>query len=373
MRSDPISFFSSLEDPRLDRCKAHALTDIVFLTLCAVLAGCESWDDIAEFGKTKIDWLRQFIPLENGVPSHDTLNRVFALLDPDTLQGCFLDWVREVAGVSDGQIVAIDGKRMNNAGVDGKKAIVHMVHAWSCANQVLLGQVKTEAKTNEIKAIPTLLDALSIEGCIVTIDAMGCQAAIAEKIRSKGADYVLTVKGNQSLLERDLKRTFEDAGADAFTIPDRIWEGTEFGHGRVEYRCCRVLPAETAAILDREKWADLGALVQTYSRITDKKTGKERSETRYFISSLKPDAGLLAKAVRAHWGVENNLHWSLDVVFDEDGSTKQAGNAAQNFGLIVRMALALIKKETTSKRSMKGKRLKAGWDDDYLRKILGNL
>lgn len=372
MKSDTISFFSSLEDPRLDRCKAHALTDIVFLTLCAVLAGCESWDDIADFGAVKIEWLRKFVQLPNGIPSHDTLNRVFALLDPDALQKCFLDWVREVAELTSGSVVAIDGKRMNNAGVNGKKAIVHMVHAWNCANHLLLGQVKTEAKTNEIKAIPTLLDVLSIQGCIVTIDAMGCQRQIAAKIKSKEADYVLTVKGNQSLLERDLERAFLNAPASDFSLPDRYWEKTECGHGRVEYRCCRVLPVGDY-VVEREQWAGLKTLVQTQSRVTDKKTGKESAEVRYFISSLEPDASQIANAVRAHWSVENNLHWCLDVIFNEDGSTKQAGNAAQNFGLIVRMALALLKKEKTSKRSLKGKRLRAAFDDHYLLKILDNL
>lgn len=372
MKSDLISFFSSLEDPRLDRCKAHALTDIVFLTLCAVLAGCESWDDIADFGEIKIEWLRQFVPFSNGIPSHDTLNRVFALLDPDALQKCFLDWVGEVAQLTAGSVVAIDGKRMNNAGVDGKKAIVHMVHAWSQANHVLLGQVKTEAKTNEIKAIPTLLDVLSIEGCIVTIDAMGCQRQIASKIKSKEADYVLTVKGNQSLLERDLERAFHSASALDFSLPGRYWEQTECGHGRVEHRCCRVLAVENQ-VGEREQWVGLKTLVQTQSRITDKKTGKESTEVRYFISSLAPDAAQIANAVRAHWSIENNLHWCLDVVFNEDGSTKQAGNAAQNFGLILRMALTLLKKEKTSKRSLKGKRLRAALDEQYLLKILDNL
>lgn len=364
----PVPYFATLKDPRLDRCKAHALSDIIFLTLAAVLAGCETWDDIEEFGHTRQQWLQQFVPLQNGIPSHDTINRVFALLDPDAFQQCFLQWVRQVADKTDGRIIAIDGKRMCNAGVDGAKAVVHMVHAWSHANHILLGQLKTEAKSNEITAIPSLLGLLELDGSIVTIDAMGCQRAIAKAIVDKGAGYVLAVKDNQAHLADDIEAAFQGrvpAGAGS----PLFWEQSECGHGRIEYRCCRVLEAGSH-VCDPELWAGLQTIAQVERRSTDKASGQVQTETRYFISSLPAQAALIAQAVRGHWSVENNLHWSLDVVFREDYSTKQAGNAAQNFGLINRMALSMLKAETTLKRSLKGKRLKAGWDNAYLEKIL---
>lgn len=362
---NPIAYFASLEDPRIDRCKAHALTDIIFLTLAAVLSGCESWDDIEEFGHTKEEWLRNFIPLENGIPSHDTINRVFAVLDAQAFQHCFMEWVREVADTSGGQIIAIDGKRMCNAGVDGRKAVVHMVHAWSEANHLLLGQYKTDDKSNEITAIPTLLDLLVLQGYIVTIDAMGCQRDIAKAIINKEADYVLAVKDNQGHLFDDIGAAFERAQG----VRLQTFEQVESGHGRIEYRCCRVLDARDY-VCDPDKWVGLRTIAQVESRCTDKASGKVSTEQRYFISSLAPEASLIAKAVRAHWSVENNLHWSLDVVFGEDYSTKAAGNAAQNFGLVTRMALSMLKAEKSVKRSLKGKRLKAAWDNNYLQKLL---
>ena len=364
--SNPIPYFASLKDPRIDRCKAHALTDIIFLTLAAVLAGCESWDDIEEFGHTKEAWLRAFVPLENGIPSHDTINRVFAALDADAFQHCFLDWVKQVANTSSGEIVAIDGKRMCNAGEGGCKSVVHMVHAWSQANHLLLGQIKTNDKSNEITAIPTLLDLLMLKGCIITIDAMGCQRDIAQAIVKKEAGYVLAVKDNQGHLAEDIRAAFERSPSGTGFQP---WEHLEVGHGRIDYRCCRVLKASDY-VLDCERWAGLQTIAQVETRRTDKASGQVSTEKRYFISSLPVEAALIAKAVRGHWSVENNLHWSLDVVFGEDYSTKQAGNAAQNFGLVVRMALSILKAEKSLKRSLKGKRLKAAWDNAYLQKLL---
>lgn len=204
-----LSFFEGLTDPRMDRTKLHWLKDIIGLTICAVLSGCNDWDEIEIYGEQKQEWLKQFLVLENGIPSHDTINRLFAALNPQELQDCFLDWVQSIAGISHGRIVSIDGKRLCNAGIEGKKAIIHMVGAWSNENNMVLGQVKTEDKSNEITAIPTLLDLLVLEGAIVTIDAMGCQTAIAEKIIDHKADYVLAVKENQGHLLDDIKEAFE--------------------------------------------------------------------------------------------------------------------------------------------------------------------
>lgn len=370
----PISFFSSLPDPRRGNRTTYALTDILFLVLCAVLAGCESWNDISEFGRTKTAWLRRYIKLEKGVPSHDTLNRVFALLDPAALHKGFLEWVAGVCKHSHGDVVAIDGKSLCNAGTDGSKSFVHLVHAWSEANQMLIGQLKTTeaSKTNEIKAIPALIEMLSIKGCILTIDAMGCQWQIAKAITEKEGYYVLAVKGNQSLLLRDIKAAFEQDKDKSLACEKLHFEHTEYGHGRIEYRSVQVLPAGDY-VVEKEKWPDLKTLARIENRTTDKKSGEQRSQVRYYICSVEPDAALIARAVRAHWSVENQLHWSLDVVFGEDYSTKQAGNAAQNFSLITKMGMGLLKKETSLKRSMKGKRLKAAWDENYLQKIIGIL
>lgn len=367
----PTSFFSSVEDPRHGNRKTYTLTDILFLVLCAVLSGCESWNEISEFGRTKTLWLRRYIKLEKGIPSHDTLNRVFALLDPVSLHKGFLEWVAGVCKQSNGDVIAIDGKSLCNAGTDGAKGFVHLVHAWSEANQMLIGQLKTTeaSKTNEIKAIPALIEMLSIKGCIITIDAMGCQRTIAKTIVDKEGDYVLAVKKNQSLLLRDIEAAFEKDKDKALACEKLHFEHTEYGHGRIEYRSAQVLPAGDY-LVEKEKWPALKTLARIENRTTDKKSGEVRIQVRYYICSVEPDAALVARAVRAHWSVENQLHWSLDVVFGEDYSTKQAGNAAQNFSLIVKVAMALLKKETSIKGSMKGKRLKAAWDENYLQKII---
>lgn len=361
----PIPFFDDLTDPRIDRCKLHKLTDILFLTLCAVMSGCDTWDEIGDYGHEKHSWLKGFIELAAGIPSHDTINRLFAALDPDAFQRCFLNWVEAVSIQTGGQIIAIDGKRLCRSGLEGKKAVVHLVEAWSGANNIMLGEVRCADKSNEITAIPTLLDLLCIKGAIITIDAMGCQRDIAAAIVAKGADYVLAVKDNQHRLLENIEEAFSSGIAKA-AVP---FEGRNLGHGRIEYRRCRVLEAD-GWVEDLDGWAGLRSIAEVLSQVEDKSSGAKQEQRRYYISSLSPDATVLAGAVRAHWGIENGLHWTLDVVFREDYSTKRAGAAAQNFALLSRLTLSLLKGDKSTKGSIRRKRMKAGWSNEYLEAFL---
>jgi predicted transposase YbfD/YdcC len=307
--------------------------------------------------------LRKYLELPNGIPSHDTFNRVFAALAPEALRECFLSWVEEVVSLAQGQVVSIDGKRLCGSGQDGKRSIIHLVSAWSEVNQMVLAQVKVEEKSNEITAIPTLLGMLELKGCIVTIDAMGCQRDIAECITAKEADYILAVKGNQGFLLDDVKEAFaESKGMQSHTQLNT-------NHGRIEKRICRVIQ-NTDWICGKEEWKELNSLVEITAERTHKSSGEKQSEVRYYISSLKADAPSFNHYVRSHWGIENQLHWTLDVAFSEDQSQKRAGNAAENFALINRIALNLLKNDKETKISMKNKRHKAGWDNGYVIHLL---
>jgi len=360
-----IELFSSLPDPRVERTRRHKLIDILVITIAAVLSGCDDWNEIELYGNSKKEWLKTFLELPEGIPSHDTFNRVFAMLDPEALQNRFLSWVQSVAAVSEGQIISIDGKRLCGSGKDGSKSIIHMVSAWSSANNLVLAQTKVEDKTNEITAIPQLLDILLIKGCIITIDAMGCQKEIAAKIIDKQADYILAVKNNQEHLSDDLQEAFTQSKAGAITSQ------TEAGHGRIEKRTCRLI-SDTEWVCKEQEWKSLKTLIEISTERTNKATGEMQRETRYYISSLQADAKRFNEAIRLHWGIENNLHWCLDVVFHEDSSQKQAGNAAENFAIITRIALNLIKMDKTKKTSMKNKRHLAGWDNHFLQTLLFN-
>lgn len=360
----PIDYFSGLEDPRVERTKEHGLQDIIFITIAAVICGAETWNDIENYGKSKEPWLKGFLQLPNGIPSHDTFNRVYSALDPEKLEECFLKWVRSISVLTQGEVIGIDGKSICGSRAKGPKSIVHMVSAWANQNQLSLGQVKVNDKSNEITAIPKLLDVLVINGCIVTIDAMGCQTKIAEKIIKKGANYILAVKGNQGSLEGQVRDTVKLEG------PDSEWESSDFGHGRIETRKCSVY-TDLSHIESPEKWESLKCIVKVEATRYHKSSGKEESETRLYISSCPPDPEKIGKSIREHWGIENSLHWVLDVAFGEDKSRKRSGHAAQNFSIINRIALNLLKNEP-KKRSVKGKRLDAGWDNNYLIKILKN-
>ncbi len=362
--------FESLPDPRIDRQKLHHLIDIISISICAALCGAEGWTDVAEFGKAKKDWFQTFLELPNGIPSHDTFGRFFSLLDPQAFQDTFLQWVQSVNDLFKGQVVAIDGKCLRRSHDHGKgKAAIYMVSAWATANQLVLGQVKTDEKSNEITAIPKLLRALEVKGCIVTIDAAGCQKGIATQIRSQGADYVLALKGNQGNLREYVEDYFTTARVNDFHgVPHDYHETIDGGHGRVEIRRhwsieqFRDFPGKAA-------WKDLCSIGMVES---ERHTGSEVTlDCRYYISSLPADAKQFAASVRAHWGVENGLHWCLDVGFREDDCRVRQGNASENFAVVRHIALNLLKKERSFKGGLRAKRLKAGWDQDYLIKILG--
>ena len=358
-----MTFFEDLTDPRVERTKLHSLKDIIALTICAVLSGCNDWEEIEIYGISKERWLRTFLELPNGIPSHDTINRLFSVLNPHELQECFIKWVQSIAGISNGNIVSIDGKRLCNAGEKGKKSIIHMVSAWNNANNMVMGQVKTEEKSNEITAIPALLNLLILEGAIVTIDAMGCQKTITKEIIEKGADYVIAVKDNQAHLLDDIKEAFNQT-------PAAISETTlEIGHGRIEKRTCKVI-TDMDWISKADGWEKLQSIIKVETERTDKQSGEKVSEQRFYISSLITSSKHLNEIIRSHWGIENKLHWSLDVTFKEDYSTKQAGNAAHNFSTITKIALNLLKQENSKKRSIKNKRLLCGWNEDFLANLL---
>jgi len=363
--SNPMEHFSSLTDPRVERTKEHLLEDIIFITIAAVICGCENWNEIESYGESKQEWLSEFLRLPGGIPSHDTFNRVFAALDPVEFETCFLEWVKSVAELSEGEVISIDGKTIRGSRGKGAKSAIHMVSAWAGLNNMVLGQVKTEEKSNEITAIPKLLSVLELKGCIVTIDAMGCQTAIVKQIREGQADYLIAVKGNQGQLEQDVEDTLR------FCKPVSTSKDVDAGHGRVETRMCSVY-TDLSHVQQSERWTDLKAIACVEAIRYNKTSQTEQHEKRYYITSINANAEKIEKAVRSHWGIENSLHWVLDVAFHEDSSRKRTGNAAENFSVICRIALNLIKNEKTKKRSVKGKKLIAGWDNEYLLKILKN-
>jgi len=361
----PLTYFAELRDPRVERTREHLLEEILLIAIAAVLSGAGSWNEIEGYGKAKRPWFKGFLQLPGGIPSHDTFNRVISALDPVEMEKGFADWVVSIAKLTSGEVVAIDGKALCGTREAGKKTLVHMVSAWANANSLVLAQRKVDDKSNEITAIPKLLDALELSRAVVTIDAMGCQRNIAEKIVAKKADYVLAVKENQGHLLDQIKDSFQMLGADA------VAEDVDCGHGRVEQRRCSVI-ADLSLLEKPGEWASLQGLVRIESVRYHKATGKTESETRYYITSLKPDAARLNQVIRQHWGIENKLHWALDVSFGEDLDRKRQKNAAQNFSLLNRIALNLLKQDKTCTLGIKGKRLKAGWDNDYLLQLLGN-
>jgi predicted transposase YbfD/YdcC len=345
---NPVNYFSEIEDPRIDHTKEHLLEDIIFITIAAVICGAETWNDIEDYGKSKEDWLGQYLQLPNGIPSHDTFNRLFSALDPSQLETCFLNWVRDATRLSHGEVVSIDGKAIRGSREKGSKSFVHMVSAWANLNGISLGQVKVDDKSNEITAIPKLQEVLALKGCIVTIDAMGCQRNIAERIISQQADYILAVKGNQGNLESDIESSM------CFSKPVSQWVEEDFGHGRIETRKCTVYD-DLSFIENVEKWAGLKCIVKLDSSRYIKAESREEKQTHFYITSLAPDAQTVGKSIRRHWGIENSLHWQLDVSFGEDKSRKREGYAAQNFSVICRIALNLIKTNSQRKEASKEK------------------
>ena len=359
----PLQFFAGIKDPRVERTKDHLLLDIIFITISAVICGAETWNDIEAFGKAKLEWLKSFLKLPHGIPTHDTFNRVYAALDATELGQNFLSWTQSVTRQTEGEVISIDGKALRGSRHHGNKSIVHMVSAWAGVNNIVLGQQKVDSKSNEITAIPPLLAVLVLKGCIVTIDAMGCQKDIALAIVDKEADYILAVKGNQKELHQQVQESFR------FIHPDSVAQEIDLGHGRIEKRMCSVIH-DLSMIEQKDQWAKLHSLIKIDAERQIKSTGESQKETRYYISSLQTDAQQLNRCVRSYWKIENSLHWILDVAFHEDQSRKRAGSAAENFSVINRIALNLLKNEVTTKQGIKGKRLKAGWSNDYLEQVL---
>ena len=362
-----VEHFSSLQDHRIERHKKHQLIDIIVLSLSAVISGAEGWKDIVEFGNSKLEWLRQFVPLENGIPVDDTVARIISGLSTKGFQDCFQSWIQSVAQVTEGEIISIDGKthRRSHDKKSGKKAL-HMVSAWANENNLVLGQVKTREKSNEITAIPELLKVLELKGCIVTIDAMGCQEKIIEDIVDKEGGYAVAVKGNQGNLYNSIIDFFDIAECNSFQgINYHYTETLEKDHGRVEIRRYWISD-NLESIYNPQRWKNLAAIGMVES---ERYVGDKMSiERRYYILSFF-EIALFANAVRSHWGIENKVHWVLDVTFKEDDSRIRRGNATHNMGVIRHMALNLLKKEK-AKRSLAGKRLRSAFNDEYRAKVL---
>jgi len=360
--------FANLPDPRVVERTSHSLGDILFLTLCAVICGMDDWESIEVWGELRLDWLRRFVALENGIPSHDTIARVFAALDSKRFQASFLIWMSTLCPSLEGQIVAIDGKTARGS-YDrrlGKRAI-HMVSAFVCGHGITLGQWKTEEKSNEITAIPELLEALDLKGATVTLDAMGCQKDIAQAIMGKGANYVLGLKGNQGTLSQRVKEFFDQTQWRNYeSFPTWGARSQESGHGRTDTRRCVALPCDGWEGI--EAWAGLKSVVMIESaRQTDHGVS---SEKRYYISSLEPNSKKLAHTIRSHWEIENRLHWCLDVTFGEDASRTRKDHAPENLNIIRKMTMNVLRLSPI-KRSIVKKRLRASLSNDYLAEIMG--
>jgi predicted transposase YbfD/YdcC len=361
-----ISCLSIIKDPGIDRTKRHPLVSVLFIGICSVLCGAESWEQMEDFGNERNEWIHGYVELPHGIPSHDTFGRVFAQIDSKAFQESFLGWVKLVSIKMPGQIISIDGKtlRRSHDRAKGKEAL-HLVSAWAGANHLVLGQVKTDDKSNEITAIPELLKLLDLCGSIVTVDAMGTQKEIAKEIHEKKANYVMALKGNQGLLHDDVKAYWEDP-----QLPEKEYQSFETvdkGHGRMEIRRYRI-SSEIEWLTVRKDWEGLQSIGLVESeRIIRGQTTLER---RYYLSSLKADAKEFARAVREHWSIENQLHWSLDVSFREDQCRVRIQKAAENFALLRRMALHILKQDKTQNKSINRKRWLAAMRPDYLSVLL---
>jgi len=364
--SSLVAHFQALEDPRLERTRLHSLLDIVAIAVCAVICGADSWVEVEKYGVAKQDWLTGFLRLPNGIPSHDTFGRVFAALAPEQFRACFAEWVSSVAGQLGLKHVAIDGKSLRGSHDRGKgKAALHLISAWAVDSHLTLGQEAVDAKSNEITAIPKLLKLLDLHGALVTIDAMGCQKEIAEQVVEQEGDYVLTVKENQPTLYEEIERLEEAALEDEYAGCSSYCE-QEQSHGRQELRACWVL-TDLETVHERAKWPGLQCVIVV---VRERTVGdKNTCEKHYYISSRKMTAEQFLKVIRGHWRIENTLHWILDVVFDEDRSRVRKDHGPENLALLRRMAVSMLKAEG-SKGSIRGKRLIAGWNNDFMEKIL---
>jgi len=363
MSSTALSIFEAITDPR--RASGHylyPLNEIIFLTICAVISGAEDWVNISEFGKNQQEWLRQYLPYRNGIPSHDTIGRLFEKMDSSEFENNFIRWTQQVSQLTQGEVIAIDGKTVcGSHDYATQQRAIHLVSAFASANNICIGQVKTEEKSNEITAIPALLDLICIQGCLVTIDAMGCQKQIAARIIDQQADYVLALKENQEELLEEVKAAF------AIMPVQQVEEQLDAGHGRIEKRQCAVI-SDLRFVDEASKWKNLNAIVRVKAERVDKTHRTQNQETRYYISSIT-NAQQINTAIRHHWGIENQLHWVLDVRFNEEGERKRKGQAAYNFSFITKTVLNLIRMDP-SKGSIKTKRLKAAWNNAFRQQLL---
>ena len=356
--------FESIKDPRQQIKVIYSLHDVLFLTVTAIIAGCEGWEDIEDFGYCRLEWLRQYASFEHGIPVHDTIARLISRVNPDALHKCFVEWMKETETLTDNQVIAIDGKTLRRSyDPSDRKSAIHMVSAFASQNGVVMGQLKTDAKSNEITAIPELLDLLELKGHLVTLDAMGCQTKIAQKIIQKEANYLLAVKGNQGSLHQAIKQAFYD---DSQNEHSAAYSYLEQQRGRTEYRKYEVLQADPLQLT--EKWLKLTTIGRAiYYRVEN---GKELIDTRYYISSAQLSAEELAKHVRSHWAIENQLHWVLDVSFKEDNCPINRGHAAENFSTFRHVGLNQLKRESSLKASIRRKQRRAAMDTEYLDKVI---
>jgi predicted transposase YbfD/YdcC len=365
MKKDIASYFSNIPDPRLDRCKFHLLEDIVLLAIIAVICGCESWETIEEFGKSKKKFLKAYLKLPNGIPSHDTTERLFKRMDSKAFEKSFMQWSDAMRIKGGGEFLNIDGKTVCGSKDEGYgKYAIHLVSAWSHQNRLVLGQVKTEGKTNEVVAVKELLTLLDIKGAIITADAMSCQKDIVKQICDKEADYIIAIKDNQKNLKEEIEYEFK------VQSKIRKHETLEKGHGRIETRICEVIDNLTE-LSNIEQWNNLKSIIKITSirEVNDKTTKEER----FYISSLEQTPEYFNQAVRKHWAVENNLHWVLDVQFNEDESRKRKDSAAENFAVVRRFALTGVTQTPLKRYGVNNRRLIASWNEEYLIKVLGNL
>lgn len=353
--------FGNITDPRAEN-STHKLIDIFTITVIAVLCGCEDWEEIVIYGQSKEGFLRSFLELPNGIPSHDTFERVFKRIDSNEFERCFVNWTKSLCIGKVKGLISVDGKTLRGSGNKrSSKSAIHMVSAWCDENHMVLGQLKVDSKTNEITAIPLLLDLLDIKDSIITIDAMGCQKEIAQKIIDEGADYILALKGNQGNLLEEVENAFKQCP------PSSQNKTIEKDHGRIETRKCFIIK-DMDWVFEHEKWSGLKSMIKIESeRLIN---NKAESETRYYISSLVKDAVQINTLVRKHWGVENSLHWVLDVNFKEDESRNRTGNSAENLSVVRRITLNILKSDKSNKHSINKKRLKASLDEAYLIKLI---